>query len=466
MRTSVSKDMSILLLFYLGLVVGCFIFPWYIEVGLFGVFIILSIILSDKIVTSNSNEVNILLIFPVFLSAVQNLYLGLAANHLTLFELQILLTLNVTFAFVLAFKYSIYQILSKKYNWCLLCIVVIVIYSLIELFFIPVPIVAFMASLRNILAPFIFYLFGLVLGEYTSLVKFEKYIIAIVIFVISFGFIEYMTGGNIWKVFNISKLWYLKGIEKDLEGFPDNWYASEVILGHENMKRMVSSFADPVNLGTFLFAAVMICWYFKKYVLMVLALVCCALTISKGALLGLLIFSVIFAFYVDKRKILFSIVSFVGLVIGISLLKYGAGSSIGIHLRMFVNSLMIPLSYPFGLGVGEIGVLANVVTGGGADLYIGETGIGVVIGELGVFGIFIYGFLFYKMLNIPWHFDTRTKIFLYSLILAVFSNALFNEVALSPNSCGVYFMIMGITFSNRNSYMLIGENNWRKGNVI
>lgn len=449
MNVKITKKQAIFICSYLVLIAGCFVLPSVVEIVFCGLFIIFATVLGNNAMTRNSKVVNLFLIFPVILSCIQNLYLGLAVNHLSSMELQILLSVNV----VLAFAWPLVVYLNKgkinASNWCLNVIILLIIFSVCSLFIHPVRITSFISCLRNILAPFIFLLFGITFGTKTNLYTFKKYIIPVIWFVVLFGFFEYIFKDYIWSFFHISELWNLKGIATATGEFPSNWYASEVILGRQYMIRMVSSFADPVNFGTFLFAAFLLCWYFNKKLLMVLVLICCALTISKGALLGLLIFFVIYLYFKDKTKILTCYSLALGLIIGIAMLKFGAGSSTGLHVLMFIRSLTVPFSYPLGMGVGSVGVLAGV-TGGGADFYIMETGIGVVIAQLGVVGITAYVFLFLKLIRIPCGMGKNEKILLYSLILSFFANAMFNEVALSPNSCGIYFIVIGMmTFSKK-----------------
>lgn len=442
MTIKVNRQQLTFLGFYILTVIGCFVLPSILNLALCLMFIVyLTVLGSNAVRKKNEKLVSELLVFPIFLSCVQNLYLALAADKLQSFELQIILTLNIIIAFMLpTFKLLIARNI-KQYSDLVLAIIAIAIIAFVSLLISNVPITSFVSCLRNILAPFIYLYYGLTFGEDANYKAFKKYILVLITFVIIFGFLEYFTGYKIWDFLEIAKLWNLKGIVTNK--YPSNWYSSEVIFGRAYVRRMVSAFADPVNLGTFLFAAFMICWYYKKYLLMCLTFVCCILTISKGALLGFLIFGVVFMWFKDRTKLTTIVAVSFGLVVGISLMRYGANSSAGLHLTMFMRALKVPFSYPFGMGVGSTGVLANV-TGGNSDLAIMETGIGVVIAQLGIVGIVAYVYLFFKSCSIPKKFSNRDKLFLYTLIFSIFANAMFNEVALSPNSCGIYFLILGI----------------------
>lgn len=434
-----------IIIFYIVTVAGCFVLPAMLEIALSGLFVIYLMIEGHNAIAAKDSEgMAFLLVFPVFLSCVQNIYLGFAVNNLTSLELQILLTLNILFAVALPAMRIVMTGALHEHRWCIVCIAGTLLYSVVLFTFNRVPAASFMSCLRNILAPFIFFYFGAMLGRNLDKGCFKKYILSLSGFVILFGLFEYAFGDIFWRAANISQLWNLKGIVTAPDGFPSNWFTSEVIFGHPYVRRMVSSFADPVNLGTFLFAAFMLCWYYRKYILMLLTVVCCILTVSKGTLLGFLIFFVVLFWHRDRSKIGFITASVGALIVGITVLRYGAGSSAGLHVLMFIRSLKIPFQYPLGMGVGTIGVLAGVTGGTAAEPYIMETGIGVVIAQLGFVGAAIYMYLFYRMLKIPKFMPENQKIFLYTLIFSFFANAMFNEVALSPNSCALYFIILGI----------------------
>lgn len=447
MRTKININIKQItgIVFYLVTVAGCFVFPPTIEILICFLFIIyLMFRCHNLVVKGNGSGMSVLILLPVFLSCIQNLYLGLAVNNLQPFELQCLLTINILIAVALPTMRIIMTGQLHEYKWCIACIGGTLAYSLVLSVINSAPVTSFISCLRNILASFIFYYFGAVFGKNIKEKDFKKHILILIWIVVFFGFFEYIAGSGLWRKINISQLWNLKGIFTDPNGFPSNWYSSEVILGHPYVRRMVSSFADPVNLGTFLSAAFLLSWYYKKYVLMFFTLICCILTISKGALLGFLIFCVVFLWYKDKSRMGLTIALLGALAIGIAMLIYGAGSSTGLHVLMFFRSLKVLFKYPFGMGVGTIGVLAGVVGGISSDSYIMETGIGVVIAQLGFWGAAIYIYLFYKMFKIPKYMAKNERILLYTLVFSFLANAMFNEVALSPNSCALYFIILGI----------------------
>ena len=72
-----------------------------------------------------------------------------------------------------------------------------------------------------------------------------------------------------------------------------------------------------------------------------------------------------------------------------------------------------------------------------------ETGIGVIIAQLGWVGLLCYISFFLYLFYEPrkWKLvDMKASVMYYTLLFAFILNALFNEVALSPNSCALYFI--------------------------
>ena len=180
--------------------------------------------------------------------------------------------------------------------------------------------------------------------------------------VVLFGIFDVIIGNSLWRSLNIETLWRLKGISNLSNGIPRNWYSSEKIGGVQ-IRRMVSTFADPVNLGTFLFSGFMLAWYRKKWILGAFTLLACVLTVSKGALIGFLIFIVIFTWYKDRTK-MFTVVTLANAVVaGYMFLTYSQRSSTGsvfLHISGFVSSLGMLVNKPFGYGIGRVGVLAQL----------------------------------------------------------------------------------------------------------
>lgn len=396
----------------------------------------------------NRKAATVILLLPVMMSALQNIYLGLGANRLTPVCVQVLLSLHfLLFAGVVFLSMNV---VNQRVQWAFVSIAVLLLQSAVLFVVYPSPFTSAVSSIRNILSCMLIFCFGIVLNRRIDKRTYYAWIRRVSWFVVLFGLFEWVVGLRVWETLNISKLWELKGIPLNVGGIPPNWYSSEQING-SIVRRMVSSFADPVNLGTFLFAAFMIAWYRKERILTFFLALCALLTVSKGALLGFLVFIVIYVWQSKRFRVFLPIMAFVSLAVGLVFIKYSLTSSSGsiiAHARGFVSAFGVLATHPLGLGVGNVGVLAGLFNESLLDSSVSETGVGMIIAQLGIVGIGVYVFFFLKLSAIPrkWkmmdaiHELRRDRILYYTLLFSFIANALFNEVALSPNSCGLYFV--------------------------
>ena len=204
---------------------------------------------------------------PVLLAAFQNVYLAIGISHQTALSLQIMLSLH--FFLVLIVDLMNAQILFSKVSKIVWLIVIVIIQGTILYLAYPAPITSLISAGRNVLSCLVIYAYSCIIGENSDEKTYYKILNAVALIVVMFGLFEYIGGINIWRNLGITQLWNLKGITTNVAGVPMNWFSSETI-GGQQIRRMVSSFADPVNLGTYLFAAFMISWYTGNNVLTVL----------------------------------------------------------------------------------------------------------------------------------------------------------------------------------------------------
>ena len=273
------------------------------------------------------------------------------------------------------------------------------------------------------------------------------------VIVIAVGIYDVLSGGTLWRELNITDLWTKKGIRVQPSGLPTNFYSSEIING-ERIRRMVSTFADPVNLGSFLFAVFSLAWHRKKKIISALMVVGMFLTVSKGAWLGLLIFMCIYAYFYLPRPVFGFVLVGAGLA-GVGFLVYAfrtSANSVFLHISGLFAAFKGLISYPLGAGIGSNGVLARQFSGYSVNAAVTETGLGMIISQLGIVGLTIYiAFFWYLIKYCLMIKDKRDRVFVLSLVLSVVVNIFFNEVALSPNSCATYFIVVGYIMSiNRN----------------
>jgi hypothetical protein len=392
-------------------------------------------------------ELSGFLFVPLLISALQNLYLGWGATYLDRVTMQLCLVIHWCFAIVMVLALLMNQKSGVKHHLgnqmlvltMLLCGYGIFLAAIFGGGFIPL-----VSSFRNVSTPLLFFLVGCYASTYTRLDVFLRYITMLGWFIVAFGMFEYFYGREIWAVFNIEMLWFKKGIPNMATwGLPLNFVSSEKLFG-EHIRRMASSYADPVNFGTVIALVATVAWYCRKYLLMLLALACMVLAVSKGALLGFLIFCVVWTRYYMGRLPFLFMCAFAG-AFGTAFLVYSAlysTQSVATHALGLWSAIAQLPSHPLGQGMGNVGVLS------GGDTDVRESGLGVVIGQLGVVGILIYGYFFYRLIRLSFvPEERRLKVLLISSVLSILVNIAFNEVALSPNSSAGYFLLFGLALA-------------------
>ena len=402
------------------------------------------------------------LLVPTIISAFQNVYLSPFAEQIPESTLQVVIVVNFLYAigiYVLLAMLEGHKLpeptrnLTRRVNMLLL---LTVLYGFAAMALFGANLTAAIASARNIAAPMLFLLIGLYASQVTQLTRYLRYLVWLGVAAIIFGFIEANTPG-FWQGIGLQSLWEKKGIQVIPGlGLPKNFFASEQLVPGEFIRRMAGPFADPVNFGTFLFAVFVAAWYVRSRVGQVLAGVAVVLAVSKGALLGVLIFLAVWTTKVRSRFEAF-LASVAVAVVGTYFFAFTQSSSTGstaAHVGGLLAAFTEVVTHPLGRGFGGTGVLAGLFAEEGSESgsNILESGLGTIIGQLGVPGIILYAVFFGSILaaihRIP---GVRERVLGYSLTFAFIANMAFNEVALSPNSCAPYFIALGL---------LIGSSEW------
>lgn len=409
-------------------------------------------------ILTNSIEISTVLATPILLSVFQNVYLGMFSPHLSGTVIQILTVLNFLLS-CLIFIFLLRRNPTKGNGGVFTLLITLVFYTMFSVLLLNhINILSIISSFRNIISVFLFFLIGVFALRKMELRKFENIIICFGLIVIAMGIYDVLIGGTLWRKLNITDLWTKKGIALQPSGLPTNFYSSETING-ERIRRMTSTFADPVNLGSFLFAVFGIAWHRNKRIIEILMIIGMILTISKGAWLGLLIFMCVYAYYYLPRPIFFSIMALSG-VLGIAFLVYAfktSANSVFLHISGLFASFEGLIRKPLGSGIGSNGVLAKQFSGFSSNADVTETGLGMIVSQLGIIGLLIY-IIFFKnivrwCLSIP---DKKDAVLTLSLSISVIANIFFNEVALSPNTCATYFLIIGFVIAK---YHFNGSHN-------
>ena len=401
-------------------------------------------------VQSPNRDIAVYLFLPLFLSATQNLLLGLIAPAAAAVQIQSMTVANFVYACAITAALTLRDPRPLAGNRGFIAVagaVGLSVYAAVAYVLLGGYLVSVLASLRNVITPFVFFLLGLLAARTTSLPRFLFYVAMLGWFTIAFGIVERFFVPDLWKWLNIAELWQKKGfshVNPEL-GVPFNFFSSER-LGGVHLRRMVSSYADAVNFGTVLVLFMLVAWYTERKWLALAAVVAIVLAISKGGLIGILVFLVVWAYF-NRTKMMFPIVATCAVALAVLFVYYSlnfSSRSMEAHVRGFSAALIELPGAPFGRGLGNIGVLAGVFSRG-EESEITESGLGMIIGQLGVPGFLFYGVFFSSIfLRLRTLLDVRAKTLGFAVFWSITLNIVFNEVALSPNSAAGSFLVLGL----------------------
>lgn len=392
----------------------------------------------------NDRDLSMYAAIPLLLSAAQNVYLGALAPTMNEGAVQAMLVVNFALGIVyVGIGVGLYGVKSRTGSAALMILTLTGGYAVATIGIFGADVSSAVASLRNLTNPPLWFVVGLLFAASLSIHRFMRIVAALALAVSLFGLGEELLYPDFWAANNVAQLWTLKGLPYDLgTGLPDNFYSSELI-GGEHIRRMTSTFADPVNLGTFLFLGFMACWYVRWPVAAIIVLVAIGFTVSKGAMLGLLIFAVVRAKRVAPE--VFAITAGFAAVAGIAFVGYSLTSStqsLMAHVTGLTAAFQQLPSAPLGHGVGQVGVRATLA-GHSSVTEIAESGIGVIVGQLGIIGLGLFVWLVRIIQRDVGRLPSREATLGLTLLYSIVANIAFNEVALSPNSSAGYFIALG-----------------------
>lgn len=399
------------------------------------------------VVFSGINDTDVA--FIVFLSAAQNVVLGLVSPSLSSFAVRLLISTN----FVLPGLWLVAVWACRPATWLrrepwvvngLLVVTAGLLLFSAALF--GLGGVAALASIRNITTPLLFFALGYMISGRTGDERtLWRTITVLGLIVFAVGVVEQFAYASMWRDLNVSDLWLKKGLTNlGASGVPENWYSAERIGGNQ-IRRMVSTFADPVNLGTFFFLLFAAGYRSRSVAVASLAALGIGLTVSKGGMLGLMIFCCVYAYYRCRRWVFLCVVGGVA-VTGVGFIIFSlrhATGSLLLHVAGAVNAVRDLGHYPLGRGLGRVGTLAQqFVYLGRQDIV--ESGLGLVVGQLGLPGLVLYvGFFLFIFAWCVRHPSIDERLIGVALLCSIGVNIIFNEVALSPNSSAPYFFLLG-----------------------
>ena len=401
-------------------------------------------------------------VFVLWLAASQNVLIGALVEGMSADHVRLLIGSNFMLGAMWVTALGLQRVqamLRRSTVWVLLVVpaVTLLVVSSIAVF--GFNGLAAVASARNILTPPLFFVLGWLIGcgRRGARDQFMKAVLWLGLLVIFFGLVERFMTPNVWNELNIGALWTKKGLTNiSLSGLPRNFWSAERIAGAP-VRRMVSTFGDPINLGTFLMLTMLCAYGLKRPLVVLLAGVAIALTVSKGGALGCLVFAVVYSYYRWSR-VGFLITGLTAVAVGASFIAYSARyatRSLFVHLGGAAFALLGLREYPLGRGMGRAGTMAQQFVDLG-DQQILESGLGMIVGQLGfpgfvVFGVFL-GLVYKGALGSR---GVRERIVAVSLFWSITLNMFFNEVALSPNSAAGYFILLGLIVAQAKAPRLV-----------
>jgi hypothetical protein len=239
-------------------------------------------------------------------------------------------------------------------------------------------------NIRQIIAPVILLIiYTNIRLTKESVEKISKYICYLGILVFFFGIFEQTF--QLWQKINLSDFFLLKHIPVDEKGLSYMFY--EPTFG--NRERMTSILLDPISLGHFYATLGGYLFYMKNknkiqkttFYLCVISLFLC---LSKGAILQFYIYIFVFNKNINIFIRLIATLFFLFICVGLIVIYNVPIANFIIHITGFVNSIQ-SITF-FGHGIGTAGNYASMFSNSSLELHIGDSYMGTLIGQIGIFG--------------------------------------------------------------------------------
>jgi hypothetical protein len=245
----------------------------------------------------------------------------------------------------------------------------------------------------------------------------------------TYGLILYIDN---WKFFDIATFYTLKGHEP-INGLPISWW---IPIGDTLFFRFPSIFENPITAGYFSAFFSMTLFFLRKNLLATLFFIFTLMSVSKGAILFLLLFMIVLLISNTKTiirtlllKILNSPIVLLILLIGYLFLQYLV--SIFFHTSATIHMLGLTLPFNnifqysiyevlFGHGIGSGGNFHAAASGESLEEITwltrgAESGIGTIFYQLGFSGLALILSISYKLVFIFQTIESRFIYFFYFL---------------------------------------------------
>lgn len=296
-----------------------------------------------------------------------------------------------------------------------------------------------------------------------------KFLVGIGLFQAIFGFLErFVLGDAFWLNLNIHKLFEAKGFDRwVMSGLPGNYYSYDFYhFTGTRIRRLVGITTDPLLTGHFLALCIVLLLFVnsheKKYIryfklsIMTLA---CILTISKGAIL---IIAVAFIVKVWKKNqaIAYGMIgaSIVGVFV---IIRHNIFRTVKIHIEGLITALA-----SCSLLGGGLGTSGNLSSLSGQSSTSGESFLGMVLGQTGVFGTILYVFLLFYLIKLilKYKSDTQYRYAIMAYVLAVILESCVSESSISFVGSGCAFILVGLLSHRMMKKDEIKDTNYEKRN--
>lgn len=300
-----------------------------------------------------------------------------------------------------------------------LALIPLVFWITISLILSPASLFAKAASLRQMMMPFLLILLGYLFTHNQSDVDRLLNTVRIVLYIVlAFGFLEMAI--SIWKFVDIRTYYEMKGIFVNKNGYP--FIFIEPIQG--GIRRMASTFLDPINLGHALVFLLAIRYYQRaRWAEIIVIFIGIALTISKGALLQL----VLVFWVINKRKPMFDKLFVAATIVVLSVYLSFNHAGLSKHVAGFSNALStFSLT---GMGMAMAGNQAHMYSATYTDS-IGDTFIGAIIGQVGIIGLLLWLLPFIHFMRFFKKYDILKRLLIAQVIVSILSENAFNLLSI------------------------------------
>jgi hypothetical protein len=306
-------------------------------------------------------------------------------------------------------------------------------------------------NIRQIVAPLLllFIFTGIdIHNNQITVGKITRYLCLITIVVFMFGIFEQIF--RIWEKVDLTVFFQMKNIPT-ANGVPYMFYESMF-----QQERMTSVLLDPISLGHFFATVAGYLFYLKdrnkiENLTLLLSIAGVLLSVSKGSMLQFGLYAVLFNKKIPLLLKIFSTVVLVIVLLAIISEFNLPTAVIFIHINGFINSIKsISL---FGHGIGSAGNYSGMFSSNrSVNLGIGDTYIGSLIGQTGIFGTLFWLILACSIIYTSVS-NNVSRVVAIKIFVAIFLVSVLSENTMNITSFLLPSIIIGLCVNtNKNRF--------------